>query len=359
MRQQGSRFSAWSSACSSTLPVSDSGIGTLRQARGWRSLGAGIALVVSLVLGNAAGVRGAGGEAETDPAKAGPDFALQGEYLGEIGGEKWGGQVIALGEGSFRGIGYKGGLPGDGWKRGDERRVSEGKASDGSVVMKGDDHTATIKGGVITIAGGDGNKIGELRKVERKSPTLGMKPPAGAVVLFDGSTADQFNNGKLVEGSLLGATNCESKLKLGDHSLHIEFRTPFMPKSRGQARGNSGVYIQSRYECQVLDSFGLEGENNECGGIYSQVKPAVNMCLPPLSWQTYDIDFTAARYDESGKKTKNARVSIKHNGVLIYDDLELKNHTPGRHNEGPGPDAVFLQDHGNPVAFRNIWVQPK
>jgi hypothetical protein len=193
MRQQGSRFSAWSSACSSTLPVSDSGIGTLRQARGWRSLGAGIALVVSLVLGNAAGVRGAGGEAETDPAKAGPDFALQGEYLGEIGGEKWGGQVIALGEGSFRGIGYKGGLPGDGWKRGDERRVSEGKASDGSVVMKGDDHTATIKGGVITIAGGDGNKIGELRKVERKSPTLGMKPPAGAVVLFDGSTADQFN----------------------------------------------------------------------------------------------------------------------------------------------------------------------
>jgi hypothetical protein len=333
------------------------------RAGGWRSAGAAVALLLTLaltlVLAPVAGVLGAGGEAETDPAKAGPDFAFQGEYVGEIGGEKWGGQVIALGDGSFRGVGYKGGLPGDGWKRGDERRVSEGKASGGAVVMKGDDHTATIKDGLITIADGDGNKLGELRKVDRKSPTLGQKAPAGAVVLFDGSSADQFNNGKLVEGNLLGATNCESKLKVGDHTLHIEFRTPFMPKSRGQGRGNSGVYIQSRYECQVLDSFGLEGENNECGGIYSQVKPAVNMCLPPLAWQTYDIDFTAARYDESGKKIKNARVSIKHNGVLIYDDLELKSHTPGRHNEGPAPDAIFLQDHGNPVAFRNIWVLPK
>lgn len=301
----------------------------------------------------------AGGEAFTDPAKAGPDFAFQGEYVGEIAGEKWGAQVIALGDGKFQGVGYKGGLPGEGWKRGDDRKMAEGKLEGGIVAMKADDHSATIKDGVITLADNSGNKIGELRKVERKSPTLGMKPPAGATVLFDGTTADHFNGGKLVEDNLLGATNCESKHKLGDHTLHIEFRTPFMSKSRGQARGNSGVYIQSRYECQVLDSFGLEGENNECGGIYSQVKPAVNMCFPPLSWQTYDMEFTAARYDDTGKKVKNARVTIKHNGVTIYSDLELKAGTPGRHPEGPGPDALFLQDHGNPVAFRNIWVVDK
>jgi hypothetical protein len=150
-----------------------------------------------------------------------------------------------------------------------------------------------------------------------------------------------------------------TKEKFGDHQLHIEFRTPFMPKSFGQARGNSGVYVQSRYEVQVLDSFGLDGKSNECGGIYSIAEPAVNMCLPPLSWQTYDIDFTAARYNDSGEKTQNARVTVRHNGVVIHNNIELPHGTPGRHAEGPGPDDLFLQDHGNPVAFRNIWLIKK
>jgi hypothetical protein len=175
-------------------------------------------------------------------------------------------------------------------------------------------------------------------------------------VLFSGRDADAFENGKLIEGNLLAASGAVSKVKLGDHTLHIEFRTPFMPKSQGQARGNSGVYIQGRYELQVLDSFGLEGENNECGGIYSIAKPAVNMCLSPLAWQTYDIDFTAAKYDTEGKKTQNARVTIKHNGVVIHENLELTKGTPGHHEEGPEKDGLYLQDHGNPVAFRNIWV---
>jgi hypothetical protein len=151
------------------------------------------------------------------------------------------------------------------------------------------------------------------------------------------------------------AVGCESRATFGDHTLHIEFRTPFMPHARGQGRGNSGVYIHSRYECQVLDSFGLEGKDNECGGIYSISEPDVNMCLPPLAWQTYDIDFTAARY-ENGKKVKNARVTIKHNGVVIHEDLELSKGTPGKDPEGPEPAGVFLQDHGNPVVFRNVWV---
>jgi hypothetical protein len=297
--------------------------------------------------------------AYTNAKDAGADFAVQGEYLGTAGDHTWGAQVIALGDGKFSLVGFAGGLPGQGWERGGETRRAEGESKEGIATFKGDHFTASIKDGAMTVSNLEGEKLGELKKVERKSPTLGAKPPEGAKVLFDGTTADNFENGKLVEENLLGATGCESKLKLGDHTLHIEFRTPFMPKSRGQARGNSGVYIQGRWECQVLDSFGLEGENNECGGIYSISKPAVNMCLPPLAWQTYDMEFKAAKYDAAGKKTENARVTIKHNGVVIHDNLELPKGTPGYKPEGAEKVGLFLQNHGNPVAFRNIWVVEK
>jgi hypothetical protein len=103
----------------------------------------------------------------------------------------------------------------------------------------------------------------------------------------------------------------------------------------------------------------LEGKDNECGGIYSVSAPAVNMCLPPLAWQTYDIEFTSARYNEQGEKLKNARITVRHNGVVIHDDLELPHGTPGRFDEGPQPAPLFLQDHGNPVVFRNIWAVKK
>jgi hypothetical protein len=141
--------------------------------------------------------------------------------------------------------------------------------------------------------------------------------------------------------------------------LHIEFRTPFMPTAEGQARGNSGVYLQECYEFQVLDSFGLEGKNNECGGLYSMEEPKVNMCFPPLSWQTYDFDFTAPKYDANDKKVANARVTLRHNGVVIYDNVEIPKLTAGgRPNEGAtGP--LMLQNHGNPVVYRNIWVVEK
>lgn len=301
------------------------------------------------------------GDVFTEPKEAGPDFVIQGEYVGESEeGDKVGAQVIALGDGKFDVVGYRGGLPGDGWKRGDESKRGKGELQGDVAKIESDDVTAEIKDGTMSIMK-DGNKLGELKKVVRKSPTLGAKPPEGATVLFDGSTADNFKNGKLVEvegEKVLAATNPESKHMLGDHTMHIEFRTPFMPKARGQGRGNSGVYLQGRYECQVLDSFGLEGENNECGGIYTVAKPIVNMCLPPLSWQTYDIEFTAAKYNDQGEKTANARTTIKHNGVVIHDDIELKP-TPGHNPEGPGPDHLYLQDHGNPVFFRNIWVVDK
>ena len=170
-----------------------------------------------------------GKAAFTDPKEAGPDFVVQGEYAGlDTEGHKWGCHVIALGDGKFDVVGYVGGLPGDGWKRGDETKKGKGELKDGVTTIKSDEGwSATIKDGAMTVEH-DGKKVGELKKTERKSPTLGAKAPEKATVLFDGLSADAFMNGKLVEGNLIGATNCETNAKWQDHSLHVEFRTPFM-----------------------------------------------------------------------------------------------------------------------------------
>ncbi|WP_164101208.1 family 16 glycoside hydrolase [Candidatus Laterigemmans baculatus] len=298
----------------------------------------------------------------THPDEVPPSYALQGEYVGQAGKEaaRFGAQVIALGNDMFRLVGYAGGLPGDGWDTSTERVEIEGKQSGDEVLFQSDIFSVrlTKDGRLIPTTTEDGVDRGELNRIERTSPTMGQKPPAGALVLFDGSSAEAFENGEIVQDDLLLA-NCETKEKFGDHSLHLEFRTPFKPTARGQARGNSGVYIQGRYEIQVLDSFGLSGEDNECGGIYKVAKPKVNMCYPPLQWQTYDIDFTAARYGADGKKTANAKITVRHNGVVIHDNLELPEHTPGKYQEADSPGPLYLQGHGNPVVYRNIWVVQK
>ena len=293
--------------------------------------------------------------------EAGQDYAVQGEYAGEIKHDgqsvPLGLQVIALGDHKFDAVAYPGGLPGEGWT-GEEKFKAHGETKDGETKVSADEHGhAILKDGKAILYSKDGTEAGILKKVERRSKTLGAKAPEGAIVLFDGTSADQFERGKIVMKDLLAA-DCETKEKFGDYKMHIEFRTPFKPAARGQERGNSGVYIQGRYECQVLDSFGLEGENNECGGIYQIGKPKVNACFPPLTWQTYDMDFTAARY-EGGKKVKNARVTIKHNGITIHDNLELPNGTPGKNPEADSPDVIYLQGHGNPVVYRNIWIVKK
>jgi hypothetical protein len=288
-----------------------------------------------------------------DPANAGPDYPFQGEYVGD----RCGAQVIALGDGKFHIIGWSEGLPGD--AEGAERKAEVDAKRDGDTVSYAENGwTGNIKGDTLTGYDDKGNtRI--LKKVERKSPTLGEKPPAGAIALFDGTNADAWEGGQMDERHLL-AGGTKTKQLFQDFHLHVEFRTPFMPDARGQARGNSGVYLQNRYECQVLDSFALNGENNEAGAIYHQSKPRLNMCFPPLTWQTYDVDFTAAKYDTSGMKTKNAIVTLRHNGVVVQDNLEITGDTPGaglKETADPGP--ILLQNHGNPVFFQNIWIAEK
>jgi len=164
----------------------------------------------------------------------------------------------------------------------------------------------------------------------------------------------------IVDGAMeikAGAGNIVTKDKFKDFTLHVEFRTAFMPEARGQGRGNSGVYLQGRYEIQVLDSYGLEGKDNECGGIYQVGAPMVNMCLPPLQWQTYDITFQAPRFDASGNKTEDAVVTVVHNGVTIHDRRKLPAPTGGAIDANVAePGGIYLQDHGNPVQFRNLWL---
>ncbi|HEX7899058.1 MAG TPA: DUF1080 domain-containing protein [Planctomycetota bacterium] len=271
---------------------------------------------------------------------AGPDFKIQGEYKGA----GWGAQVVALGDGKFDVWFLMGGLPGDGWNKADRVKAAATTA-DGKVTFASKDFNGSVDGQKLTA----GDKV--LERVERKSPTEGAKPPEGAVLpefLAKGKDAP-FVDGLL---NTAGTGGFFSKAKYGNVKLHIEFMLSFMPAGRGQGRSNSGVYLSGRHECQVLDSFGLSGENNECGGIYTIAKPAVNMCFPPLKWQTYDIEYRLAA------DGKPATMSVLHNGVEIHKDVACGKKTTSSVDGGadstPGP--LHMQDHGNPVLYRNIWI---
>lgn len=295
------------------------------------------------------------------------DYKIQGEYTGtlDIEGQKvkFAIQVIALGKEKFTGVAYVGGLPGDGWDGEDTPPVENIALSDDEdkiLKFETDDGVALISDGVATIKDRADKVLGHLKRVVRKSRTLGKRPTEKAVVLFDGKSVDNWElrgkPGRMTDDGLL-KQGTASKMRFQSHNIHIEFLLPFHPEARGQQRSNSGIYVQGRYEVQMLDSFGLSGEQNECGGIYSIRKPDVNMCFPPLQWQTYDIQFHAAQYDGK-KKTKNAWMKVEHNGVTIHEKVELPNSTTASPlKEGPEPGFVYLQDHGQEVRYRNIWVE--
>lgn len=211
----------------------------------------------------------------------------------------------------------------------------------------------------------------ELKKVERHSPTEGQAPPEGAVVLLPyepGKAPDMsaWNNTKWKaydDGSMGVQPHSgpnTTKAKIGDCKLHLEFYMPLMAGAFGQGRSNSGVYVQNRYEIQLLDSFGVLPQTaGDCGGLYDVSAPLVNACLPPERWQTYDIEFRAARLNDDGSQKEPAKLTVRHNGVVIQENVNLTGPTPGG-TAGPGAaeDILHLQDHGNPVRFRNIWYVP-
>ncbi len=308
----------------------------------------------------------AGGQpAAAQPAtKPDDDFFLQGEFAGRlehlVNGladqrrSSIGVQVTALGDGNFQAVEYSGGLPGNGWDLKTRRKFTGRRIAAGIAELAGDGRQLTVRRESIVVKDLSGQELGRLPKLERKSQTLGAAPPAGAIILFSGWDSRQFKNGVLTTDHLL-ASGTETRQSFGDFTMHLEFRTPYMPRARDQARGNSGVYIQGRYEMQILDSFGMEGNSNECGSLYRQQSPLLNMCFAPLSWQTYDIDFTAARFDDENKKTRNARITARHNGIVIHN-YELTSKTGAGAAESPDLRPIKLQDHGNPVHFRNIWI---
>jgi len=291
----------------------------------------------------------------TDPANAGPDFADQGEYVSD-GASKWGVQVIALGDGEFEPVVLKGGLPGAGWDGTSRVELKAHRAGDKVVITASDGFEGSIASGAMSLKTPDGGV--SLKKIMRESPRAGAKPPEGATVLFDGTNADAWQKGQMDEQHRL-KWGTKSKQKYQDFTLHVEFLQPFKPFARDQERGNSGIYIQDRYEVQILDTFGHIAEFNGSGSMYRQHSPILNMCYPPLQWQTYDIDFHAAKFDDSGKKVKNAEITVNQNGVVVQDHYSITAKTGAGAKEGPAAGPIQLQGHNNPVVFRNVWIIAK
>lgn len=274
-------------------------------------------------------------------------------------------QVIALGKGKYRII-----LTAKLHMRAPHKMEAEVEAKDGHLKFEGDGLSGDCDGQAITGGRKGTDRTFSMKRYVHASPTMGKAAPEGAVSLFDGKGLDAWDGATgwevLPEGLLLATPKSkylQTKQLFKDCHLHIEFRTPFMPTSRGQARGNSGVFLQGEFECQVLDSYGLPGFYDECGALYKVAPPRVNACLPPLEWQTYDITYRAPRFDASGKQTEFARMTVYQNGILIHNDQELPQLTSWKeverlaaHPKEPGP--IKLQGHGNYVQYRNIWVVP-
>ncbi len=217
------------------------------------------------------------------------------------------------------------------------------------------------------IRGVDGLHIPGFRSMADPQRT---SPPVGAIILFDGQDASSWThpNGADVQWTIErgrltvrpGSGSLITREPLGDGLYYVEFMTSKHPPSvRGQARGNSGVYLQGRYEVQVLDSWGDAPAHNRCAGIYTIKAPDAAVANRPGEWQTYLIDFTQPHWNSAGEKTANARLTVWHNGVLVHDDVEVDSSTGSGNQEGAGPAPLSLQDHANLVSYGRMWYQPR
>ena len=201
-----------------------------------------------------------------------------------------------------------------------------------------------------------------------------VPPPADAIVLFDGKSLAGWQTADLAgrpaqwvvrDGYMevaQGAGNIMTKRAFGSVQLHIEWRAPSPPDGEGQDRGNSGVFLMTHYEIQVLDSYQNDTyADGQAGAIYGQTPPLVNASRPPGQWQTYDIIFHRPEFAADGSVTQPARVTVFHNGILVHDNDTITgwtvHHAVATYQAHPDRLPLMLQDHAHPVRYRNIWVR--
>lgn len=324
------------------------------------------------------------GPAYTEPPKKDPNYQLIGEFIGPIAKEKEAGsepsedeagggdagageagaqeastemlglQIRSIGGDEFEAMSFMGGLPGQDQHKPTPIRMI-GRRSGDFVVLSGGPWAIFVEKDSCLLLDRKGNKVGQLQRIHRTSPTLGARPPKDSIVLFDGTNIDHFTNAQMTKDGLL-MEGADLKPMFQDFNMHVEFRLPYMPEADGQQRANSGLYLQSRYECQVLDSFATDPVFNGCGALYRFRKPDFNMCLPPLVWQSYDVQFTAPRWAADGTKLRDAHLTSWVNGVKVHDNVALPDKTGAGKQEEPVLLPIRIQDHGDPVRFRNIWI---
>lgn len=292
------------------------------------------------------------------PPKDDDNYPLMGEFVGMVEGkngkERLALQIRPNANDRFVAMAYQGGLPGEKQHEGDEMQLI-GLRSEDTLILSGGPWAIFVDADGCSLVSKQGKRIGRLKRVRRVSPTLGAKAPEGATILFDGENVENLNNAKLTPNGLL-MQGVGIRPMFQDFNLHIEFRLPYMPLAEGQSRGNSGLYLQSRYECQILDSFGTEKLFNGLGALYRMKAPDINMAFPPLRWQTYDVHFTAPRWASDGTKIRDAHITSWVNGVKVQDNVALPNKTGAGKEEAPMLSPMHFQDHGDPVRYQNIWI---
>jgi hypothetical protein len=332
-----------------------------------------------------------------DPQLIGTALGLQGEYVGRDGDKPLAMQVVARKEGAFHALLFEGGLPGDGWEGGVYGLLESNSVSGESVVFSApvdDGCSAVLAGGSLLLKRGGREAL--LNRVERKSKTLGMPPPEGALVLFGGAQpgVDAFEQRPDIEGLtapvMFGGhlmAGAVTKRKFRDYALHVEFLTGWEPQNIPWRRADAGIYMLSRYEVAIGDSFGFDfdlsgatspgrprlpdelkkplqfpaqkgnGAPRVCGSVFTYPSMVPNACLPPLVWQTLDIEFQAPRFDAEGKKISKAVVSVQLNGQQTVEKLEVNGPTPHGFKGPESPEGpIWFEAFGRRVLYRNIWV---